>query len=169
MALQKMVSQKSAGKKAKDMKNPIIYIGADHAGFPLKKSLISTLCDKGYEVVDCGAHILKENDDYSEYAEVVARNITKEKNTLGILICGSGQGMCIVANRFAGIRAVSAWDEKSAHASRNDDDANILCLGARFLSSKKAAAVVMAWLSTPFAKEARFVRRIKKIDAIKMQ
>ncbi len=149
------------------MKLPTIYIGADHAGFALKKSLTASLGEKGYEVIDCGAHILKDGDDYPEYAEVVAQNVSKEKGARGILICGSGQGMGMVANRFTGIRAISAWDEKSAQASRNDDDANILCLGARFLSNKKATAITDAWLATPFAKETRFIRRIKKIDAIK--
>lgn len=90
--------------------------------------------------------------------------MVKKTQSKGILLCGSGQGVCIAANRIKGIRAAVAWSVKSAIASRNDDDANILCLGARFFSSRQLLTITRAWLDTPFSKLARHRRRIRLLD-----
>jgi ribose 5-phosphate isomerase B len=87
-------------------------------------------------------------------------------DTRGILICGSGQGMCMAANRFKGIRAALAWDQEEARAARNDDDSNVLCLSARYLDFDKTIGIVHTWLMTPFAGATRFKRRIQELDEL---
>lgn len=147
------------------MKKDTILIASDHGGFLRKDALRRYIESLGFVVHDLGAERYNEKDDYPDYAFAVAAEVSSKKHTRGVLLCGSGQGMCIAANRTKGIRAVSAWNIASAHASRNDDDANILCLGERLISLKQSKDIVKEWLETPFAKEARFKRRIKKIDS----
>ncbi len=146
------------------MKKETIAIASDHGGFIMKEALKRYIESLGFVVHDFGASTYNEKDDYPQYAFAVASEIVSKRIKRGILICGSGQGMCIVANRTKGVRAALAWSLASAQASRNDDDANVLCLGARLISTKQARDVVKVWLNTPFAKETRFKRRIKKID-----
>ncbi len=139
----------------------IVYLGADHAGFALKEHLKKFLQKKGYSVKDMGAHKLVKTDDYPIYAAKVARAV--QKKGMGILICGSAEGICIVANKIKGIRAVPVWTLQNAKLSRQHNDANILCLSGWELSKKKAEQITLAWLKTPFSREARHVRRIKEI------
>src|ERR1043166_9718804 len=115
-----------------------IYIGADHNGFELKRELTDELVAGGYELVDEGDKQLRPEDDFPQFAAkvVMAMKASDDPDARGILICGSGQGMCMAANRYKGIRASLVWDLEEAHASRNDDDSNILCLPARFLSKR---------------------------------
>jgi ribose 5-phosphate isomerase B len=145
-----------------------IYIGADHNGFELKRTLVEELTAAGYQVVDEGDKQLKPEDDYPEFASrvVLAMKASDDKDARGILICGSGQGMCIAANRYKGIRACLINDLEEARASRNDDDCNVLCLPARYITTEEAIKFTEAWLETPFAGAPRFVRRIKELDKL---
>lgn len=140
-----------------------VYIGADHAGFVLKEVLEDFLKREGFRVVDCGNEKLLQEDDYPDFAVAVARRVAGDPGSFGIAVCGSGAGVCIAANKVPGIRAAVAWDEVSAFAARNDDDANVLCLGARMTMVDEAKKIVSEWLRTEFQKEARFVRRVEKI------
>lgn len=145
-----------------------IYIGADHNGFEMKRQLIEELTSGGYSVVDEGDKQLKPDDDFPQFAArvVMAMKASDDPDPRGILICGSGQGMCIAANRFKGVRASLVWSVDEAHASRNDDDSNILCLPARYMSEGLAVKLVSVWLTTPFAGAPRFKRRIQQLDKL---
>ncbi len=138
-----------------------IYIAADHAGFALKEKLKRSI--KGIE--DLGAFMLNKNDDYPVYALRVARKVASMKG-LGILICGSGQGMCIAANKIKGARAVLAENKKDALLARREDNANIVCLQGRILKEKEAREIVKVFLKTPFKKLKRYKRRINQIKKI---
>lgn len=143
-----------------------IYIGSDHNGFELKKHLSNFLKRSGHEVIDEGNDQLNPEDDFPQFAGRVVNSMLGDKDieAKGILICGSGQGMAIAANRFKGIRASLAWDMKEARMARNDNDSNILCLPARVVDERQAEAITNAWLNTPFAGAARFKRRIREVD-----
>lgn len=126
-----------------------IAFGADHGGFELKTHLIQVLLDLGHEVDDVGCHSL-ESVDYPEYAKIVTKKVSEGASDAGILICGTGIGMSLVANRNHKIRAALCHDEYTARLSREHNDANILCLGARVLGSGVAEEIVKKWLSTSF-------------------
>lgn len=144
-----------------------IFIGADHAGFEFKKQIADFLERSGHEVVDSGDATLDPNDDFPQFASRLVGQLLAEKDdSKGILICGSGQGMCMAANRFKGIRASLCWNVEEARSGRNDDDSNVLCLSARSLQLKDAEGIVTTWLATPFAGAPRFVRRIKELDEL---
>ena len=145
-----------------------IYIGADHNGFAFKQDLSALLKRSGFDVVDSGDKKLDPVDDYPQFGGRVAAALLADgdPDSRGILICGSGQGICIAANRFKGIRASLCWDIEEAHAARNDDDCNVLCLPSRFVSLREAEAIVLAWLTTPFAGAGRFKRRIRELDEL---
>ena len=147
-----------------------IYIGADHNGFALKGELIAFLEREGYTVVDEGNTVLDPVDDFPGFAAKVATAVRSDASgqSRGILLCGSGQGVCIAANRFSGIRACVCADTMQAVASRNDDNANVLCLPARYISREDAVVVVRAWLKTPFDGAERFKRRIQQLDAFEV-
>lgn len=141
-----------------------IYLGADHNGFRLKEFLQDYLESRDYEVRDLGNVKFQKTDDYPDWAKPVAKQIQKDNNSLGVLICGSGQGMCMVANKYKNIRAGLGYSTAAARRMRNDDDANILCLSAWQLTNDQALRIVRAWLNTDFSKSARYQRRIKKIN-----
>ena len=142
-----------------------IYIGADHAGFKLKEELKEFLRDLGYDVEDTGAYKFDENDDYPDFIIPVARAVAKNpEHNNGIVIGGSGQGEAMAANRIKGVRAALIYDKYSAKMSREHNNANIISLGARVLSVRKAKKLVKLWLDTPFSNGERHIRRIKKID-----
>jgi len=143
-----------------------IYIGSDHRGFELKNKLLHSLKKEGIVAVDAGGFRYDQADDYPDIAKKVADEVLHSPLSLGIIICGSGAGVCIAANRINGIRAVETHDPKIAKASRHDDNTNILCLGADFISDKEAEQVVSGWLEEQFEKNERRVRRIKKLDKI---
>lgn len=145
-----------------------IYIGADHNGFALKAELIKTLTSAGYDVTDEGSTELDPKDDFTKFANkvVYAMRASKDRDPRGILICGSGQGMCMAANRFKGIRAGLVWNLEGAKAARNDSDSNVICLSADQLSTNQAVKLVEAWLAAPFAGAARFKRRIRELDQL---
>jgi ribose 5-phosphate isomerase B len=145
-----------------------VYIGADHNGFQMKQQLTDFLTRSGHEVIDEGDTSLKPEDDFPQFAGrvVSAMLSSNEREPMGILICGSGQGMCIAANRFKGIRACLCHDMQEARIARNDDDCNVLCLPARLLTTKQAEPIIAAWLMTPFAAAPRFKRRIQELDQL---
>lgn len=138
-----------------------LIVGADHAGFTQKEKLKNALEKESYHVIDLGASKQDGSDDYPLIATKVARAVLKDKKSKGILLCGSGQGVCIAANRIKGIRATLCWNIKSAIVSRTDDDANVLCLGARFFTTQQLLAITLQWLTTPFSKLARHKKRIR--------
>ncbi|MBS3138591.1 RpiB/LacA/LacB family sugar-phosphate isomerase [Candidatus Woesearchaeota archaeon] len=142
-----------------------IFLGSDHAGFPLKEFLKKHL-SKTYDVEDCGTFDEKPCD-YPDFIFPVAEKIAKHKNSKGIILGGSGQGEAIAANRVKGIRAAVFYggNPEIVKLSRTHNNANILSLGARFVTEKEALSAVQLWLETDFSEEERHVRRIKKIDA----
>lgn len=144
-----------------------IFIGTDHAGFELKQTLLSYL-KKEFDcsVEDMGAYELNKNDDYPDFIAQVAEAVAKDPKAKGIILGGSGQGEAIVANRFPGIRAVVYYGGSLdiVRLSREHNDANILSLGARFISPEEVKVAVKLWLETEFSGEERHMRRIKKID-----
>jgi ribose 5-phosphate isomerase B len=145
-----------------------IYLGADHNGFELKARLGEYLNKNGYTIIDEGDSVLNQDDDFPQFASRVVAAMMADSNhdVRGILICGSGQGMCMMANRHKGIRASLCWDESEARAARNDDDSNVLCLPARFITQKRAESITEIWLKTAFAGASRFKRRIREMDEL---
>ena len=145
----------------------LIYIGADHRGFELKEILKKFLQENGYEVIDVGNDHYDTNDDYPDFAALAAHAVSQDSiNRRGILICGSGAGMNIVANKFESVRAVSINNSEQAKLSRNDGDSNIISLSADFIDKEKAEDILRVWLKTPFSGDERHKRRLKKIMEI---
>lgn len=147
-----------------------IYLGADHNGYHLKEKIFAYLIKRGHEVEDVSEGKLDLNDDFPEFAQMAALKVIgdDDKDPRAILICGSGQGMSMAANRFRGIRASVIWDAVEAKVTRNDTDSNVLCLPARVLDSdeKEWKDIIDTWLKTPFAGAARFRRRNAQIDEV---
>ncbi|MDI6734470.1 MAG: RpiB/LacA/LacB family sugar-phosphate isomerase [Patescibacteria group bacterium] len=142
----------------------VIYIGADHRGFKLKEYLSGILRQSGYTVIDLGNDQYDEEDDFVDFARAVAEKVNVDyEGSRGILICGSGVGMDVIANRFPNIRSALVGNADQAFDSRNDEDANVLCLGANYLEPSLAKKILETWLQTPFSGEERFKRRINKI------
>ncbi len=144
-----------------------IYIGTDHAGFELKEALKKYLAEIGHEVEDKGAFSLNLEDDYPDFIRPVAEAVAADpENTRGIVLGGSGQGEAMTANRLKGVRAAVYYggEREIIKLSREHNNANILSLGARFISAEEAKEAVKLWLDTPFSGEARHIRRIEKID-----
>ena len=139
-----------------------IIIGSDHAGFNVKEKLKKYFDKRKINYEDIGTNSL-ESVDYPGYAKKVARKVVKKKNTLGILICGTGTGMVIAANKVKGARAVAAYDAYSAKMSRNDNNVNILALRGRYFPYKKIQSIVNIWINTKFSGKSRHKRRIKKL------
>lgn len=147
-----------------------IYIAADHNGFALKKTLSQWLQESGYQVIDSGPEQYIAYDDYPDYGIAAAKEIAEDThNRRGILLCGSGAGMAVVANKVPGIRAALIHDPDIARAAQRDDDINVLTLGAMFITEDDAKAVINAWLETIFSGEERHVRRINKIKRFEQQ
>ncbi len=145
-----------------------IYLGADHNGFDYKAKLFARLQMDGHEVVDCGDLQRDENDDFPQFASRVVTALLGDPDdqARGILVCGSGQGMAMAANRFKGIRASLCWDQEEARSARNDDDSNVLCLSARALDFDSTMTIVQTWLATSFAGASRFTRRLQELDEL---
>ncbi len=143
-----------------------IAIGSDHAGFELKKKLIDFLEKSGYEVCDKGAYSFEEQDDYPDFIKLVAIAVENGSANKGIVLGGSGQGEAIMANRTKGVRACVYYggQEEIISLSRRHNNANILSLGARFISSDEAKKATRLWLETEFSEDERHSRRIDKLD-----
>ncbi len=142
----------------------MLYIAADHAGYPLKEELKDFLAKQGYEVGDLGAEQLDPSDDYPDFAKKVARAVLESEDSGGILICGTGQGMCVAANRYPGIRAAFVYDEFTVRMAAEHLNANVICLGGRVTDDETARKLVKIWLDTEFIGEQRHLRRIEKIE-----
>lgn len=145
-----------------------IYIGSDHAGFELKEHLKNYLSGLGLDIIDKGAYTLEPEDDYPDFVVPVAKAVAENYGNLGIILGGSGQGEAIAANKIAGVRAVVFYGGPMdiVTLSREHNDANILSIGARFLSKEDTEKAVRVWLGTPFSKDTRHVRRIDKIHTL---
>ena len=141
-----------------------IAVGSDHAGYQRKKSLVSFLSDAGHKVVDLGCYS-EDSCDYPDYAKKVARAVSLQRAERGILVCGTGIGMGIVANKFPKVRAAVCWNSKTAALASEHNQANVLCLSGRLLSEPLSEKIVRTWLSASFA-GGRHLRRIKKITQI---
>ncbi|PIQ77692.1 ribose 5-phosphate isomerase B [Candidatus Peregrinibacteria bacterium CG11_big_fil_rev_8_21_14_0_20_46_8] len=143
----------------------MIYIGSDHAGYERKQEIEAYLKGKGEDVVDLGVFAAEPPMDYPDIAHEVAEKVRQTHGARGILVCGSGVGMCMTANKKHGIRAVHGERNDSVEMSRKHNDANILCLGARMLSKEESFQFIDTFLSTEFeAGEERHVRRVDKIE-----
>ncbi|MEK9147152.1 MAG: RpiB/LacA/LacB family sugar-phosphate isomerase [Patescibacteria group bacterium] len=144
-----------------------IYIAADHAGFYLKKALIQYLKLKGYEVEDCGAYDMNEEDDYPDFIIPCAQKVASDGGSVGIVIGGSGNGEAIAANKVKGIRAAvyNSGTHFIAKAAKEHNNANILSLGARFITPEEAKKAITTWLEAEF-EGGRHERRIEKIAKI---
>ena len=145
------------------MNNSIkIQIGSDHAGFELKAKVIAFLESAGYQVQDFGTYSL-DSMDYPDVAHPVALAVLNDTNSLGVLICGSGNGVCLTANKHNGIRAALCWLPELGALARQHNNANVLCLPARFISEETALEIVKAYLSAEF-EGGRHQKRVDKID-----
>ena len=138
-----------------------LVIAADHGGFKLKEELKEYLDELAQEYADLGTDS-EDSVDYPDYAKKVAKEV--QKGALGILICGTGIGMSMTANKFKGVRAALCYDEYTARMSREHNDANVLCMGGRVVDSEMAKKITKVWLETPFSKEERHHRRVGKIS-----
>ena len=147
----------------------VIAFGADHGGFPLKISLVPWLQSQGYEVLDLGAHTLDPLDDYPDFAAAVAQAVAAGQAERGIVICGSGVGACVVANKVPGIRASICHDLYSARQGVEHDELNVLSLGARVVGLELAQQLTTEFLGARFTGEERHVRRLAKVNAIEQQ
>lgn len=155
-----------------------IYIGSDHAGFEQKRALAEFLRGLGYDIEDLGPHTLNNDDDYPDFVIPLAKRVVSETGSMGIILGGSGQGEAMAANRIAGARAAVYYGHVSSvqmdregevldllTSTRAHNNANILSLGARFLSDEETRGAVVSWLQTPFSENERHIRRIHKLDA----
>ena len=144
-----------------------IAIGADHAGYELKEKIKQRLVQQGVQVTDEGT-VSNESVDYPDFARKVGEDVAGKRADLGLLVCGSGIGMAIAANKVPGVRAANVSSEVEAQLSREHNDANVLAIGARILDENKAWAIVDKWLHTPFA-GGRHQRRVDKIGEIERE
>ena len=141
----------------------MLYLAADHGGYPLKEELKRFLVGENYEVVDLGAEELDLADDYPDYALKLAEQVAQDEEAGGILICGTGQGMCIAANKIAGIRAAVVYNEFTAQDAADHLNANVICLGGKVIDAETAKKLVKIWLDTDFSEDERHVRRLRKV------
>ena len=145
-----------------------VAVGADHGGFSLKNELVMRLQEQ-YQILDVGAHTLDPADDYPDFAQAVAAAVASGRAERGILVCGSGVGACIVANKVPAIRACLCHDTYSARQGVEHDDMNVLCLGARVIGLELATELATTFLKARFSDEPRHRRRLKKLLAIEQR
>lgn len=142
----------------------MLYLGSDHNGVYLKKKIGGFLSAEKIEFEDLGANEVNITDDYPDIAQKVCQKVLENKSNRGVLICKSGQGVCIASNRIKGIRAAQAMSVEMAEAGRNDDDINVLCLSSHWQNDIESAKIIKKLLSTKFNGQDRFIRRINKLD-----
>ena len=146
-----------------------VVLGADHGGFELKESIKKFLLEEGHEIEDAGNAEFDGEDDYVDFAEKVAMKVGAEgsgigqREIMGVLMCRSAAGMVIAANKVKGVRAVAAFDVKSARHSREHNDANVLALSGDWLSEENAKSTLREWLAVPYSNAERHTRRLRKI------
>jgi ribose 5-phosphate isomerase B len=146
-----------------------LAIAADHGGFPLKADLVELLKQAGHELLDLVAHEYIPGDDYPDYAQLVGAAVQTGKAERGIVICGSGVGACIAANKLKGIRAGVCHDTYSAHQGVEHDDMNVLCCGARIIGVEVAREIVLAFVGASFNTAERYRRRLNKVLQIEQE
>ena len=146
-----------------------VAVGADHAGYGLKVLLVPWLNSSGHKVVDIGAHHLEPTDDYPDFAAAVARKVQSGEVERGIVVCGSGVGACITANKVPGIRACLCHDTYTGHQGVEHDDMNVICIGARVIGPELAKEIIQAFLSASFVPDPRFQRRLEKLRQVEKQ
>jgi ribose 5-phosphate isomerase B len=146
-----------------------IAVGGDHAGYELKGAVVALLREAGHEVLDLGPERYDPDDDYPDFAATVAAAVRDGRAERGVLVCGSGIGACVAANKLAGVRATIAHDTYSARQGVEHDDVNVLCLGARVVGSALARDLVLAFVGARFSPEERHVRRLKKVLALEAE
>ena len=139
-----------------------VAVAGDHAGFPLKKWLVAELTKAGFEITDLGAHD-ETPSDYPDFARLIGKAVVSGDAARGILVCGSGIGACVAANKIKGVRAGLAHDAYSGHQGVEHDDMNVLCLGSRVIGPAPALEIAKAFLAAKFTNEERHVRRLKKV------
>ncbi len=144
-----------------------IAIAADHAGFALKEQLLRRLTDEGHEVIDYGTGS-SDSCDYPDYAQHVAREVGEGRSDRGILVCSTGIGMAMAANKISGVRAAPAQSEDEVRLTREHNDANVLTIGARYLDERKASELIKIFLNTEFS-GGRHARRVAKIGALEQR
>ncbi|MGQ9806292.1 MAG: ribose 5-phosphate isomerase B [Chlorobiales bacterium] len=140
-----------------------ISVGSDHTGYDAKKAIVDWLLRKGHEVLDKGTHA-PDSVDYPDFAKAVAHSVAQGESEQGILLCGSGVGVSIVANKVRGIRAALVFNEEIAHLSRKHNNANVMCLPARFLTTDQIERCLMNWFNAQF-EGGRHARRVEKIES----
>lgn len=145
----------------------MIAIGCDHGGYKLKEEIKKYLDEKNIEYIDCGTHS-EERTDYPIYAKKVVEEIKNKRADKGILVCRSGYGVAIVANKFKGIRAASIYDEETAKFAKADDDINVITLGGDYLNINTAICIIRNWLGTEF-KGGRYQERLQMIEEIEKE
>ncbi|MGV8878527.1 MAG: RpiB/LacA/LacB family sugar-phosphate isomerase [Sphingobacteriaceae bacterium] len=145
-----------------------IGIAADHGGFDLKETIKNTLTGLGYELIDFGANILDNQDDYPDFVIPLARAIAANEIERGIAVCGSGVGACIAANKIRGVRAALIHEHFSAHQGVEDDDMNMICLGGRVTGPLAAEELVIAFLNAKFTHAERHLRRLRKVRSLEL-
>ena len=143
-----------------------IAVGADHAGFPLKQPVVDHLESLGHVVVDVGAYEMDPADDYPDFAAAVADSVARKAVDRGVIVCGSGVGASVAANKIRGVRASVCHDSYSAHQGVEHDDMNVLCIGGRIVGDELAREIVSAFVGAVFSGEERHVRRLNKILAL---
>ncbi len=147
----------------------MIYISSDHRGFEMKKFIVDKFLSESLGIVDLGPITPEPEDDYPDYARLVAQKIQENPENLGILICANGVGVSIAANKFKGVRAALSWNSKHAKSTRTDDGANVLTLPANYITNEEALEIVETWLSTNFSGEDRHLRRLIKLSQIESE
>jgi ribose 5-phosphate isomerase B len=140
-------------------------IGSDHAGFELKESILAALKEQGFSVKNFGT-FTADSVDYPDFVHPLASEVQENKLDFGIVICGSGQGVCMTANKYPGVRAALSWNNEIAGLTRQHNDANVICLPARFVSDELAKEMVQTFLDTPF-EGGRHLRRVEKISHLR--
>lgn len=143
-----------------------IYFGADHRGFTTKERLKEFVKSMGHEVEDLGNTVYNENDDYPEFAAKVAEKVSADPSARGIILCGSGGGVNVVANKFPRVRSIIGVSSLQVYAARRDDDMNVLCLAASFMAEIEEEEAVKIFLTTDFSGEERHRRRLGEVEAI---
>jgi ribose 5-phosphate isomerase B len=143
-----------------------VFIGSDHRGYELKEKIAKWLFEMDHAYQDLGAQSLDPHDDFTKYAEEVASLVAKNEGSRGVLLCGSGVGVEIVANKFDGVRAGIGENVLQVEKGRNDDDMNVLVIAADYTSEKEAKAMLIAFLETPFSGKVRYEKRLQEIEKI---
>ncbi|MDD5547686.1 MAG: RpiB/LacA/LacB family sugar-phosphate isomerase [Candidatus Pacebacteria bacterium] len=148
----------------------LFYIAADHRGFKLKESLKEYLKKGGYQVWDYGNEIYDENDDFPIFVKKVAEKISMDpQGSRGIVICGSGAGADIVANKFPKVRSVVAINAEQVASTRSDDDTNVLTFASNYIEEEEAKRILGVWMATPFSEEGKYKRRLGEIEIIEWE